>query len=157
MLLSTCFTRLLPSHLYEFAMLLPLSPHRSHFPSPPPFHLLTLQVPPFLAYYAVVNNNQTLLQEAYNQISLYRDTLRQSSGLWAHILLGGGNTVPDTGLWATGNAWAAVGMLRVLATMQRSQYAGDMQDQMGDLQTWTEDILNAVQGYVVSTVSCLAG
>jgi rhamnogalacturonyl hydrolase YesR len=108
----------------------------------------SFQVPPFLAYYAVVNNNQTLLQESYNQINLYRNTLRQSSGLWAHIVEGSGTS--DSGLWATGNAWAAMGMLRVLATMKRSQYAGSMGSQMTDLQNWTEEILTAIQGYIVS-------
>jgi hypothetical protein len=106
------------------------------------------QVPPFLAYYAVLNNNQSLLLESYNQISLYRSTLRQSNGLWQHILEGTGTS--DPGLWATGNGWAALGMLRVWATMYRSQYAGSLQSQMGDLTGWVQEIMNGLQGYVVS-------
>jgi len=106
-------------------------------------------VPPYLAYYGALNSNQTLLQEAFTQISLYRDTLCQSNGLWQHILLGTG--AHDPGLWATGNGWAAVGMLRVLATMKRSQYSGDFGNQMSQLQSWVEDILKAAQGYVTSS------
>ncbi|WWC95187.1 hypothetical protein V866_002042 [Kwoniella sp. B9012] len=105
-------------------------------------------VPPFFAYYAVLHNNQTLLQEAYRQCSLYRDTLRQESGLWAHILLGTGTH--DSGLWATGNAWAATGMLRVWATIKASNYASDMSSQMDDLKNWVTEILDASQGYITS-------
>ncbi|WVQ66675.1 uncharacterized protein L199_004863 [Kwoniella botswanensis] len=105
-------------------------------------------VPPFFAYYAVLHNNQTLLQEAYRQCSLYRDTLRQDSGLWAHILLGTGTH--DSGLWATGNAWAATGMLRVWATIKASSYASDMSSQMDDLKNWVTEILDASQGYITS-------
>lgn len=111
--------------------------------------MLNTQVPPFLAYYGVLHNNQSLVTEAYRQCSLYRDVLRvESSGLWQHILLGTGTQ--DTGLWATGNAWAAQGMLRVLATIKWSQFAGAMQNEMNDLQSWTEEILRGCQRYVVS-------
>jgi rhamnogalacturonyl hydrolase YesR len=113
-------------------------------------------VPPFLAYYGVVQNNQSLVQEAYNQCKLYRDVLRvESSGLWQHILLGTENY--DPGLWATGNAWAAQGMLRVLATIKWSQFAGQMQSQMNDLQAWTEEIVNGCRRYVVSVCFGLGG
>lgn len=56
-------------------------------------------VPPFLAYYGVVTQNKTLVQEAVNQISLYRNNLRDGSGLWKHITLG---TSIDDGHWSTG-------------------------------------------------------
>ncbi|WVW86366.1 hypothetical protein I302_108410 [Kwoniella bestiolae CBS 10118] len=105
-------------------------------------------VPPFLAYYAVLHNNQTLLQEAYRQCSLYRDTLRQDNGLWAHILLGSGTHDPN--LWITGNAWAATGMLRVWATIKASSYAGDMSSQMDDLKNWVTEIYDASQSYITS-------
>ena len=128
---------------------------RLHGASPPPKTLRRLtvpsaQVPPFIAYYAVLNNNQTLLQQAYLQCSLYHSALSTSSGLWKHILFGTGNL--DPGFWATGNAWAAMGMLRVLATIKKSQYAGDMQQQQVDLQNWIEAILSATNGYIVSSV-----
>jgi rhamnogalacturonyl hydrolase YesR len=63
-------------------------------------------VPPFLAYYGVLTGNTTLMNEAYNQIKLYRNYLRdtKAKNLWKHILLGtdsadGGN---DEGHWSTG-------------------------------------------------------
>ncbi|WVF67288.1 hypothetical protein IAT40_002038 [Kwoniella sp. CBS 6097] len=105
-------------------------------------------VPPFLAYYGVLHNNQSLLQEAYQQCSLYRDTLRQDSGLWAHILLGTGTH--DPGLWATGNGWAMMGMLRVYATIKWSQYANDMSSQTSDLANWVQEIFKASQQYITS-------
>jgi hypothetical protein len=59
-------------------------------------------VPPFLAYYGMISENQTLLSEAYNQISLYRTYLRDSNAnnLWYHIV--GGVSGADLGHWATG-------------------------------------------------------
>ncbi len=57
-------------------------------------------VPPFLAYYGVISGNQSLIQESYNQIKLYRNYLFDSNAsLWHHILLGPYN---DTGHWSTG-------------------------------------------------------
>ena len=58
-------------------------------------------VPPFLAYYGVLSNNQTLLQAAYDQCRLYRQYLvdDDAGGMWKHILLGNFN---DTGHWTTG-------------------------------------------------------
>ena len=83
------------------------------------------------------------------QCLLYRAALRQSSGLWAHIKGGNGAIAEDPGLWATGNAWAAAGMLRVWATIAHSTFAGNMACQMNDLQTWITEILNGAQGQVV--------
>ncbi|WRT70037.1 uncharacterized protein IL334_007031 [Kwoniella shivajii] len=105
-------------------------------------------VPPFLAYYGAYHNNQTLLQDAYQQCSLYRDTLKQSNGLWNHIMLGSGTSDPHD--WATGNAWAATGMLRVWATITKSSFASDMSSQMNDLQSWIEEIFDASSGYITS-------
>jgi len=110
-------------------------------------------VPPFLAYYAALQNNQTLMQEAYHQISLYRNYLRTSSGLWSHIIFGSTNV--DPGCWATGNGWAAQGMLRVLATMKRSSMSGSFGSQMSDLQSWIEEILTAAATFVVCVIAWL--
>jgi rhamnogalacturonyl hydrolase YesR len=107
-----------------------------------------VQVPPFLAYYAVLHDNITLAREAHRQIQLYRDVLRTDTGLWAHILLG--NVTHDPGLWATGNAWAAAGMLRVLATLKWSQFDAAMQSEQNDLRSWAEEILRATNGSLVS-------
>lgn len=59
-------------------------------------------VPPFLAYYGVMTQNETILNEAYTQISLYRSYLRDTtaSNLWKHIQLG--QTGIDNGHWSTG-------------------------------------------------------
>lgn len=63
-------------------------------------------VPPFLAYYGVLSSNQTLVSEAYNQISLYRSYLldRRTNHLWHHIVLGtlSSGAPNDLGHWATG-------------------------------------------------------
>ncbi|KAF8556640.1 hypothetical protein OG21DRAFT_1554694 [Imleria badia] len=97
-------------------------------------------VPPFLAYYGVTTQNLTLLQEAYTQSSLYRDYLRdeKANNLWEHIQLGSYGT--DSGHWSTGNAWAAAGMIRVLGTIQKSQYADVLQQQQEDLANWIQEI-----------------
>ena len=77
--------------------------------------------PPFLAYWAVASNNQTILREAVKQCVLYQDVLQMRRsryrGLWRHII--GPTDAQDLGLWATGNGWAAAGMARVLATVQK--------------------------------------
>ncbi len=58
-------------------------------------------VPPFLAYYGVLTSNESLVTEAYNQIKLYRDHLRDTdaNNLWKHVVLGSGI---DEGHWSTG-------------------------------------------------------
>ncbi|KAG5640729.1 hypothetical protein DXG03_007416 [Asterophora parasitica] len=97
-------------------------------------------VPPFLAYYGVVTQNRTLLVEAHDQIQLYRSYLRDTTAnnLWKHVLLGtSGN---DEGHWSTGNAWAAAGMLRVLGTIQNSEYANTMKNEQNDLAAWVMEI-----------------
>ncbi|KAL4076573.1 Six-hairpin glycosidase-like protein [Scleroderma yunnanense] len=104
-------------------------------------------VPPFLAYYGAVTGNQTLLQEAYNQIKLYREYLRDehANNMWKHIQLGSYGT--DDGHWSTGahilrywNAWAAAGMLRVLGTIKHSDFANSMKSQQKDLANWVQEI-----------------
>jgi hypothetical protein len=105
-------------------------------------------VPPFIAAYGVWSSNQSLVQTAYDQISAYRSILRTSSGLWKHIV--GGTGTLDPGLWTTGNAWAAYGMLRVWASIYHSPYAGSMGTQMADLAAWAGEILQAAEQYVVS-------
>ncbi|KAL7423979.1 hypothetical protein Q5752_001564 [Cryptotrichosporon argae] len=106
-------------------------------------------VPPFLAYYGALTANQTLVQAAYDQISFYRQALLQPTGLWQHIVYGSGTS--DAGAWATGNAWAAAGIIRVLATLMRSDYADAMSDQRADLQNWAEGILGSAQSYITSS------
>ncbi len=59
-------------------------------------------VPPFLAYYGVLTENETLVSEAYNQIRVYRNNLRDTNAnnLWQHVVLGSSGT--DPGHWSTG-------------------------------------------------------
>jgi rhamnogalacturonyl hydrolase YesR len=105
-------------------------------------------VPPSLAFAGVLYNNQTLLSIAHEQCMLYREALRnQEAGLWAHILLGTG--IQDSNRWLTGNAWAAYGMMRVLATIQRSPWAGQMGSEISDLQNWVTEIVSTSQNHMV--------
>lgn len=89
-------------------------------------------VPPTLAYWAVQTNNVTMLNVAIEQCNLYRDVLGISVKiigghsvdaaveLWQHII-GPADGNNDYGIWSTGNAWAAAGMSRVLATAKNSR------------------------------------
>ena len=101
--------------------------------------------PPFIAYYGALESGsrgKSLLQTAYEQVKLYREVLfDQDVGLWRHIALGQGT---DPTHWATGNAWAVAGMLRVLATIQRSSAVESMTLQQIDLVCWVRETLNGV-------------
>ena len=55
--------------------------------------------PPFIAFYGAVKGEPQYLQLAYDQCRLYRQYLRDDSGLWQHILLG---SFSDTRHWGTG-------------------------------------------------------
>lgn len=100
-------------------------------------------VPPFFAYYGVQTGNKTLVEEAYNQIKAYRDALRhEDNNLWQHIIY---NEKIDDGLWGTGNAWAAAGIVRVIATIQQSQWKDDMKDKLDEMKGWAEEIMKAAK------------
>ncbi|PFH49372.1 hypothetical protein AMATHDRAFT_147815 [Amanita thiersii Skay4041] len=105
--------------------------------------------PPFIAFYGAVHNKIGLLKEAVNQCSQYRQILRANttkelSGAWIHIM---GDAHPDPGIWSTGNAWAAAGMLRVLATVQKAPIsrsdASWQKRAVLDLSNWIDEILTA--------------
>lgn len=103
--------------------------------------------PPFLAYYGVATNNASILLEAINQCLLYRDILLanvtdgstipsppsthspDASGLWTHIM---GPVNDDPGIWSTGNAWAAAGTMRVLATLVKAPHSFFIQSHSND-------------------------
>ncbi|KAJ3759499.1 Six-hairpin glycosidase-like protein [Lentinula raphanica] len=114
-------------------------------------------VPPFLAYYGLLTNNQSLITDAYTQIKLYRNYLRDTSAdnLWAHIVLGTNpdGVANDPGHWSTGNAWAAAGMLRVLATIQSSPFASDMSSEQDDLADWVFEIQTAMYPHLNTTTN----
>ncbi|KFY50276.1 hypothetical protein V495_00320 [Pseudogymnoascus sp. VKM F-4514 (FW-929)] len=75
--------------------------------------------PPFLAYYAILSQNASMLDIAVQQIQLYRDALKANTGGWSHI---SASSHPDSGLWSTGNGWAAMGIARTLASVQSSPF-----------------------------------
>ncbi|BGP19350.1 hypothetical protein JCM10213_006856 [Rhodosporidiobolus nylandii] len=102
-------------------------------------------VPPFFAYLGVFTHNTTLIEASYDQIRLYRQYLRSpSSDLWTHIYVPGGGRDEDGGLWATGNGWAAAGMLRVLATLANNkEYQEPYSSQSSDIAGWVGEIVEA--------------
>lgn len=102
-------------------------------------------VPPALAYWAIQTGNETLLHVAVEQCLLYRDVLAVpqpagAAGLWHHII---GHENLDLGIWSTGNAWAAAGMTRVLATGRRSRWARALASELDDLTAAIRGILDA--------------
>ncbi|PPR02489.1 hypothetical protein CVT24_002038 [Panaeolus cyanescens] len=104
-------------------------------------------VPPFIAYYGALeggDGGRALMQVAYDQCRLYRDGLRDDSGLWKHIMLG---SFQDQTHWATGNAWAAAGMLRVLSTLNHSSDARQFAGQQANLTAWIDEILETSWSY----------
>lgn len=100
--------------------------------------------PPFLAYFGATQggpNGTWLMQYAFDQCRLYRQYLiDQPSGLWKHIVLG---TYNDTTHWATGNGWAASGMMRTLQAIKRSPTANQMTNQQANLTSWISEIVRA--------------
>ncbi|KAI8949817.1 hypothetical protein F4801DRAFT_580075 [Xylaria longipes] len=101
--------------------------------------------PPALAYWAIQDANQTLLRVAIEQCLLYRDALgvphdADAAGLWHHII---GPQNQDLGIWSTGNAWAAAGMARVLATAKRSPWARALASDLHGLTGSIRGILDA--------------
>ncbi|KAJ3998634.1 Six-hairpin glycosidase [Lentinula boryana] len=103
--------------------------------------------PPFIAYYGALqggDNGTSLLQTAFEQISLYRDVLRDDDGLWRHVALG---SWEDSTHWATGNGWAAAGMLRVLETLDHSSVASDFAEQSASLAQWIQEIISTAWQY----------
>jgi len=104
-------------------------------------------VPPFIAYYGALEGGfgaQALLQIAYDQCRLYRDALRDTSGLWRHITLGDWQ---DNTHWATGNGWAAAGMLRVLRTINHSSEAHHFIEHQANLTEWIQELTHSAWSY----------
>ncbi|KAF8665575.1 hypothetical protein AX16_000033 [Volvariella volvacea WC 439] len=104
-------------------------------------------VPPFIAYFGALQGGRggrELLQTSYDQCRLYREALRDEGGLWRHIAHGNWQ---DPTHWATGNAWAAAGMLRVLQTLNHTAQAERFTRQQADLREWIDEILEASWDY----------
>jgi hypothetical protein len=51
-----------------------------------------------------------------------------------------------------GNAWAAAGITRVLATIQHSSFSGNFKSEMNDLAGWAREIMGGMYGVVVSVI-----
>ena len=106
--------------------------------------------PPFMAYYGALQcepEGDALLWMAYEQVKLYREELFDKKvGLWRHVALGKGT---DDRHWATGNAWAAAGALRVLVTIQRSRASESMRSYQKDLKKWVGETLDGVWKFQV--------
>lgn len=102
-------------------------------------------VPPFLAFYAVASNDLDLMKEAVRQCELYREVLMITSGpkkgLWKHIV--GPSEMADEGVWSTGAAWAAYGMVRVRATISGWRPSNEtMALEIQHLDQWIGEILD---------------
>ena len=52
----------------------------------------------------------------------------------------------------TGNAWAAAGMIRVLGTIQNSQYANALVGQQSDLAGWVQEIHDGMYPCLVRSI-----
>ncbi|KAF8623003.1 hypothetical protein AX15_006595 [Amanita polypyramis BW_CC] len=98
--------------------------------------------PPFIAYYGAATDDLYLLQQAVNQSGLQRQILRTNNtvldGAWTHIL---GPASTDPGVWSTGNAWAAAGMTRILATVQKAPIAKANPN-------WQTNAVRRLSGYI---------
>ncbi|KAG6896117.1 hypothetical protein C0993_008745 [Termitomyces sp. T159_Od127] len=110
--------------------------------------------PPFLAYYAADISNETLLQETLKQCGYYRQVLQSNTtmpyqGAWEHII---GPKSQDTGIWATGNAWAAAGMTRVLATVMKAPVAQNVTWRSEAIHDLTQWIMEILEGAVASSL-----
>ncbi|KAG8801496.1 hypothetical protein FRC17_006641, partial [Serendipita sp. 399] len=112
-------------------------------------------VPPFLAYYGALHSNTTLMDEAFEQISLYRDKLhdKDAHDLWRHVVMGG--TGEDPGHWSTGNGWVAMGMLRVIGTYKASTLEKDYGDKIGTLEGWVDEILHGMYSTTANSNTAL--
>jgi rhamnogalacturonyl hydrolase YesR len=103
-------------------------------------------VPPFLAYYAADQGHLQLLQDTVQQCELYRQILKANTtaatnGIWMHII---GPQNQATGFWSTGNAWAAAGMTRVLATVTKATSITD--------EGWRQQAITQLTGYIQEIV-----
>ena len=54
--------------------------------------------------------------------------------------------------WYSGNGWAAMGMMRVLATIHASSAVHDLDAEQDDLVNWVDEILAGAFRYQVSSI-----
>ena len=78
--------------------------------------------------------------QVVEQCSLQRAVLKTTEfDNWQHIV---GPPSPDSGLWSTGNGWAAYGMVRVLHTIQKWSGSETMTDQAAQVKGWIKEIID---------------
>ncbi|KAH7100249.1 Six-hairpin glycosidase [Auriculariales sp. MPI-PUGE-AT-0066] len=105
--------------------------------------------PPFIAQYGTLVAQQDLIQMGYDQCSLYRQALIRdgpTGRLWGHIWSDDTQAWVDGGLWGTGNAWAALGMLHVAAAIDVSDFRSQMFAQRDTLFVWIREIFDGMFG-----------
>jgi hypothetical protein len=114
-------------------------------------------VPPFLAFYALVEGDEELLRETVRQCGLYRDVLQvQNKGYWRHIVSQdppseqGRNE--DLGVWSTGNGWAVMGLARVMGTVKEfeelhctARQVKDLRTEIAQLVQWSQEIIDGAR------------
>lgn len=100
--------------------------------------------PPFLAYYALNSNDMSLLRLAVDQCRLYRQALKQESGGgWRHIYSDDKQQFLDAGCWATGCAWAALGMVFVRRALELCSNPAEFSAEREELGVWVREILGS--------------
>lgn len=108
---------------------------------------IQMMIPPALAYQGAAQNDSSLLRTAVQQIGLYRDVLQIKTGpitgAWRHIR----GQAQSLGAWTTGNAWAALGMTRVLATIVNfaPNSGSDFSPEIQQLTSYVYEIFDAVE------------
>ena len=101
-------------------------------------------VPPFLAHWGVINQNEAIVRESIQQIRLYREYLQDPATLlWHHVKGGDPHDEYWSYFWGTGMAWAAAGITRVLATLEHSTYYGMLAPEIAELAGWANEIVGA--------------
>ncbi|KAF8996265.1 hypothetical protein BDQ17DRAFT_1392082 [Cyathus striatus] len=96
--------------------------------------------PPIPRILRADQSDSTLLEQSVLQCALYREILQNSTsipGAWMHII---GPESQDTGLWSSGNGWAAAGMTRVLATITKAPFSPHFHGTK-----WIKEILDAAR------------
>ncbi|PVH72961.1 hypothetical protein DL98DRAFT_563348 [Cadophora sp. DSE1049] len=86
-----------------------------------------------------MSGDTSLMDTTVTQCGLHRAVLKAGDQNWRHII---GPQSQDTGLWSTGNGWAAYGMVRVLHTLQKWSSSSSMTSQASQLKGWIKEILD---------------
>jgi len=124
--------------------------HRSEYPEL--WADFIFMVPPFLAYQAIVTEDEQLLDLAIKQCTLYAEVLSTGT-VWKHIIGPVDRPQRDTRLWATGNGWVAAGLVRVLATGLHAFPNRGSQNLSAGIEKLIELTSNLIEGAVTSATN----